>query len=65
MLRGVTQDNLDMVVLKDKKFTYGVYTRELAGYSVVSMGTLIRHCSGVTVFYRIMPWFSVKVLKQV
>ena len=60
----MAQDNLDMVVLKDKKFTYGVYTCKSAGYSVVSMGTLIRHCSRVTAFYRVMPRFSVKAMQQ-
>ena len=64
MLRGVSQANLDMVVLQDTKFIYGVYTHELAGYSVVSMGALIRHCGGVAVFYRGTPRFSVKVLQQ-
>ena len=36
-LRGMSQANLDLVVLQDTKFIYGVYTHELAVYSVVSI----------------------------
>ena len=64
-LRGMAQSNLDLVVLQDEKFIYGVYTCKLAGYSVVSMGAPIRHCGGVAVFYRVPPRFSVKALQQV
>ena len=63
-LRGVSQANLDLVVLQDTNFIYGVYTHELASYSVVSMGAPIRHCSGVAVFRRVLPRFSVKALQQ-
>ena len=56
--------NLDLVVLQDTKFIYGVYTHELAGYSVVSMGALIRHCGGEAVFYRVPSRFAVKALQQ-
>ena len=63
-LRGVSQANLDLVVLEDTKFIYCVYTHELAGYSVVSMGALIRHCGGVEVFHHVPPRFSVKALQQ-
>ena len=63
-LRGVSQANLDLVVLQDTKFIYVVYTHELASYSVVSMGALIRHCGGVAVFHRVLPRFSAKALQQ-
>ena len=64
MLRGVSHSNLDLVVLQYTKFTYGVYSHELDGYSVVSMGTLIQSCGGVAVFHRVTPRFSVKALQQ-
>ena len=60
----MSQANLDLVVPQDTKFTYGVYTHELAGYSVVSMGALIRHCGGVEVFHHVPPRFSVKAPQQ-
>ena len=63
-LRGVSQAKLDLVVLQDTKFTYGVYTCESGGYSVVSMGVPIRHCDGVVLFYRVQSQFSVKALQQ-
>ena len=50
-MMGVSQANLDLVVPQDTKFTYGVYTHELDGYSVVSMGALIQYCDRVVVFY--------------
>ena len=63
-LTGVSQANLDLVVLQDTNFIYGLYTHDLAGYSVVSMGTPIRHCGGVVVFYCVLPRFSVKALQK-
>ena len=63
-LRGVSQANLDIAVLQDTKFTYGVYTCELDGYSVFSMGAPIRHCGGVVVFYYVLSQFSIKALQQ-
>ena len=63
-LRGVSQANLDLAVLQDKKFTYGVYTCESDSYSVVSMGAPILHCGVVVVFYRVPSQFSVKALQQ-
>ena len=65
LLRGMAQVNLDLVVLKDNNFTYGVYTCESAGYSVVAMGASIQHYGGVAVFYCVTPRFSVKALQQV
>ena len=63
-LRWMAQGNLELGVLQDKKLTYGVYTRELAGYSVVSMVAPNRHCGGVAVFYGVLPQFSVMALQQ-
>ena len=63
-LRGISQSNLDLVVLQDTKFTYGVYTCKSDGYSVVSMGALIQHCDRVAVFYRVPSQFSVKALQH-
>ena len=60
----MSQANLDLVVLQDTNFIYGVYTHELASYSVVYMGAPIRHCSGVAVFRRVLPRFSVMALQQ-
>ena len=60
----MAQANLDLGILKDTKFTYGDYTRELNGYIVVSMGAPIRYCVGVEVFYRVQLQFYVKALQQ-
>ena len=60
----MAQANLDLGVLQDKKFTYGVYTCESSGYSVVSMAAPIQHYGGVSVFYRVLLKFSVKALQQ-
>ena len=56
--------NLDLGVLQDMKFIYGVYTLEFSRYSVVSMGAPIRHYGGVAVFYRVLTRFYVKALHQ-
>ena len=58
------QANLDLAPLQDTKFTYGVYTHELEGYSVVSMDAPFRHWGGVVVFYCVPLQFSVKALQQ-
>ena len=63
-LRGVSQANLDMAVLQDTKCIYGIYTHELSGYSVVSMGAFIRHCDRVAVFYCVSLRFSIKAVQQ-
>ena len=60
----MAQSNLDLGVLQDTKLTYGVYTHELAGYSVVYMGALFRHCSGVELFFHVPPQLSIKALQQ-
>ena len=60
----MSQANLDLVVLQDTKFIYGVYTHELAVYSVVSVGALIRYCGGALVFYHVLSQFSIKALQQ-
>ena len=41
-----------------------IYTRVLAGYSVVATSALIQHCDGVALFYRDSPNFSVEVIRQ-
>ena len=56
--------NLDLGVLQDAKFTYGVYSQELVGYSFLSMDAPIQHCGGVSVFYRVPPQFSIKALQK-
>ena len=63
-LRGMSQTNLDLVVLQDTKFTYGVYTCKSDGYSVVSMGAFIQHCDRVAVVYRVQSQFSVKAMQK-
>ena len=63
-LRGMPQTNLDLGILQDKNITGGVYTRGLAGYSVVTMDTPIRHCGGVTFFYRPSTKYTVEAIQQ-
>ena len=38
--RGMAQDNLDLGVIQETKFTGGIYTLKLAGYRVVDMDAL-------------------------
>ena len=35
-LRGMSQDNMDLGILQETKLTDGIYTRGLAGYSVIA-----------------------------
>ena len=60
----MAQANMDIRLLQDTQFTYGVYTCRLSGYSVVSMVVPIRHYGRVAVFYCVMPQFYVKALQH-
>ena len=51
-------------IVQETKLTNGVYTRGLAGYSVVAMNALSQHCSGVTVFYRPSSRYLVEGVKN-
>ena len=61
-LRGMSQDNMDLVIFQETKFTDGIYTRGSAGYSVVAADSLSRHRGGVEVFQRPAPHFAVEVV---
>ena len=50
-LRGMSQANMDLGIFQDKKLTDGVYTRGLAGYSIVTTDTPSRHHGGVAILY--------------
>ena len=51
-LRGVSQANMYLGILKETKLTDGIYTCGSAGYSVVATDVPSRHRGGVTIFYR-------------
>ena len=48
-LRGMPQDNIDLGILQETKLTDGIYTRGLAGYSVVATDAPIQHHGGVAI----------------
>ena len=63
-LRGMDQANMDLGIFQETKRTEGIYTRELAGYSVVATFAPIQHRGGVDVFYRPSPLFAVEAVRQ-
>ena len=60
----MAQDNLDLGVIQETKFTGGIYTLKSAGYRVVDMEALSRHYGRVTLFYHAYLRFSVEVLQR-
>ena len=62
--RGVSQANMDLGIFQEKKVTDGIYTRGLAGYSVVVTDATIRHRGGLAVFHRLAPYFAVEAVQQ-
>ena len=46
-LRGMSQANMDLGILKETKLTDGVYTRGSAGYKVIATDAPSRHRGGV------------------
>ena len=63
-LRGMAQANMDLGIFQETKCTDGIYTRESAGYSVVSTDAPSRHRGGVAVFYRPSPLFAAEAVRQ-
>ena len=49
-LKGVSQANMDLGIFQETKVTDGIYTRGLAGYSVVATDAPTQHHGGVAVF---------------
>ena len=58
VLRGMAQYNLYLGVLLETKLIDGAFTRGSGGYSVVATYALIRHHSGVAVFYHASLFFK-------
>ena len=63
-LRGMSQANTDLDIFQEKKVTDGIYTRGLAGYSVVAADAPSRHHGRVEVFHRPAPHFAVEAVQQ-
>ena len=55
---------MDMGIFQETKITNGVYTRGLAGYSVVATDTPSRHRGRVAVFFWPSPSFAVEAVQQ-
>ena len=60
----MSQANMDLGILQETKLTDGIYTRGLAGYSVIATDALSRYCGGVALFYRSGPHFVVEVVEK-
>ena len=63
-LRGMSQANMDLGIFHKTKVTEGIYTRGLAGYSVVATDMPRRHRGGVAVFHLPAPHFAVEAVQQ-
>ena len=63
-LRGMSQANMDLGILQEKKLTDGIYTRRSVGYSVVAMDVAIQHHGGVAIFHRPAPQFAVEAVQK-
>ena len=62
--RGVSQVNLDLVILRETKLTGGVYTCRSDGYSVISTDATSRHRGGFSVFFLPSPCYAVEAIQQ-
>ena len=60
----MSQANMDLGILQEKKCTEGIYTRESAGYCVVATDAPSRNRVGVAVFYRPSPLFAVEAVRE-
>ena len=63
-LRGMSQAKMDLGIFQETKCTDVIYTRKLAGYSVVATDAPIRHRVGVAIFYRPSPLFTVEAVRH-
>ena len=63
-LWGMSQANMDLGILQETKLTGGIYTRGLAGYSVITTDTPSQHQGGVAIFRRPAPHFAVEAVQK-
>ena len=63
-LRGMSQANIDLGILKETKLTDGIYTRRLSGYSIVATDAPSQHRGGVAIFHRQAPHFAVEAVQK-
>ena len=63
-LRGMSQANMDLIILQETKLTHGIYTRGSDGYSVVATDAPSRHRSSVAIFHRPVPHFAVEAVQK-
>ena len=63
-LRGVSQANMDLGILQERKLTDGIYPRGSAGFSVVATDAPRRHHGGVAIFYRLAPNLVVEAVRK-
>ena len=63
-LRGMSQANMYLGILQETKLTDGIYTRRLAGYSVLTTDAPSRHRGGVAIFHPPAPHFVVEVVRK-
>ena len=55
---------MDLGIFQETKLTDGIYTRGLAGYSVVVTDAPSRHRGGVAIFLQPAPHFAVESVQQ-
>ena len=63
-LQGMAQASIDLGVFQETKCTYGIYTRESAGYRIVATDAPSRHRGVVALFYRPLPLFAVEDVRE-
>ena len=63
-MQRMSQANMDMGIFQETKLTDGIYTRGLAGYSVVPTDALSRHRGGMAIFHWPAPHFAVEAVQQ-
>ena len=60
----MAQSKIDMGLLQDTKIIDGVYSQETAGFFVIALDALSRHCGGVALFYKELPRLVVESQQQ-
>ena len=60
---GISQANMDLVILQEMKLTDGIYTRGSVGYSVVATDAPSRHYGRVAIFHRPEMHFVVEAVQ--
>ena len=60
----MSQANMDLGIFQETKCTDGIYTRDSAGYRVVTTDVSSQHRGGVALFYRPSPIFAVESVRQ-